>query len=88
MAFQLLGEGLVDVLATDFHGRPQYDLYLGDVSERLRKAGADEQLHLLTSINPHRIMGDEEPEIVPPLPTSGGFWGKVRDLFNVSSFPG
>jgi hypothetical protein len=83
-----LGDGLVDVLATDFHGRPQYDIYLEDVSERLRKAGADEQLFLLTSINPHRILGDEEPEIVPPLPMSSGFWGKVRTLFDVSSFHG
>lgn len=88
MAFQLLRNGLVDVLATDFHGRPHYDLYLDDVSERLRKVGADEQLHLLTSVNPHRIIDDEEPEIVPPLPTSGGFWGKVRELFNVSPSAG
>lgn len=84
-AFQLLRDGLVDVLATDFHGRPQYDLYIEPVSERLRKAGADEQLLLLTSTNPHHIIRDEETEIVPPLPASGGLWGKMKDLFNVGS---
>lgn len=83
IAFQLLRDGLVDVLATDFHGRPQYDLYIDPVSERLRKAGADEQLLLLTSTNPHHIIRDEDTEIVPPLPPSGGLLGKVKDLFNV-----
>lgn len=87
-ALRLLREGLVDLLATDFHGRAHLDLHLQPVTDRLRKAGAYEQLLLLTSTNPHRIIRDEEPEIVPPLPSEGGFWGRVRDLFHVGSFPG
>jgi protein-tyrosine phosphatase len=83
VAFQLLRDGLVDVLATDFHGRPQYEIHIDTVSERLRKAGADEQLLLLTSTNPHRIIRDEETEIVPPMPVAGGLWGRLKDLFNV-----
>jgi protein-tyrosine phosphatase len=87
-AFQLLKEGLVDVLATDFHGRPHLELYLEPVAQRLQKAGADEQLLLLTSTNPHRMLEDQEPEIVPPLPTEGGFWGRIRELFHVNAFIG
>ncbi|HZD03880.1 MAG TPA: CpsB/CapC family capsule biosynthesis tyrosine phosphatase [Longimicrobiales bacterium] len=84
-ALRLLREGLVDVLATDFHGRPHLNLHLEPVSDRLRDVGADEQLLLLTSTNPHRIVRNQEPELVPPLPSDGGFWGRVRDLFHVSS---
>lgn len=87
-ALRLLREGLVDVLATDFHGRPHLELHLEPVAERFRRLDAHEHLALLTSTNPRRILEDEEPLIVPPLPADAGFWGRVRDLFQMSIHPG
>lgn len=87
-ALRLLREGLVDVLATDFHGRPQLELFLEPVAERLRRLGAHEHLTLLTSTNPHRILDDQVPLIVPPLPAEGGLWGRVKELFQMSGQPG
>lgn len=87
-ALRLLREGLVDVLATDFHGRPQLELFLAPVAERLRRLGAHEHLTLLTATNPHRILNDEEPLRVPPLPAEGGLWGRVRELFQTGIHSG
>lgn len=87
-ALRLLREGLVDVLATDFHGRPHLELYLGPVTERFRRLDAEEHLSLLTATNPQRIMEDEEPLVVPPLPSEGGLWGRVRELFQTGTYPG
>lgn len=84
-AFGLLRAGLVDVLATDFHGRPHLELHISEARERFEALGALEHFELLASVNPERLVGDLEPLVVPELPAQAGFWGRVRELFQMRS---
>jgi len=84
-AFRLLRAGLVDVLATDFHGRPHLELYIEEARQRFEALGALEHFELLASINPERLVRDLEPLEVPALPVQAGFWGRVRELFQMRS---
>jgi len=81
-AWALLREGLVDYLSTDFHGRPELQLYVDEVTAKLEAAGASEQLHILSVTNPVRLFQDEAPISAPRLPHGRGIWGRVRGLFN------
>lgn len=85
VAFGLLRRGWVDYLATDFHGRPDLELYKDEAHRELEDLGAGEQLHTLTVTNPGRVFIDEEPLPVGPLPSERGFWDRVRDIFQMGS---
>ena len=85
IAFRLLRAGFVDVLATDFHGRPHLDLYIEEARGRFEALGALEHFELLASVNPARLVRDLEPLAVPELPAPSGFWGRVKGLFQMRS---
>ena len=84
-AFRLLRAGLVDVLSSDFHGRPHLELHIEEVADRFEALGAYEHFELLTSVNPFRVARDLELLAVPELPAETGFWGRIRELFQVGS---
>ena len=67
LILRLLEEGLLDYLSSDFHGRPEYVLYLGRGVDELQRRGGDGQLDLLAKVNPARLFRGERPLPVPPL---------------------
>ncbi|MDX1566897.1 MAG: CpsB/CapC family capsule biosynthesis tyrosine phosphatase [Longimicrobiales bacterium] len=83
-AFQLLERGWIDYLSTDFHGRPNLELYLDEAREILEEAGADEQFSLLAETNPARLLRDEEPISVPGIERESGIWKRLRRLFGLN----
>lgn len=76
LARAMLGEGLIDILASDNHGDSRS---LASACAWLEERGADEQITLLTSANAERLLADEEMIAVPPLRTS--FMNRVKRLF-------
>jgi len=79
-AFRLLRRGWIDYLATDFHGRPHLKLYKREAFEILEGLGAEDVLEVLTVTNPARILADEQPIPVDPLPDDRGFWARLKGL--------
>src|SRR5690606_30987158 len=67
LAWQLLAEGLIDLISTDHHAdaRP---VSPAEVGRRLTGRGAAEQAPLLLSENPHRILSDRDALPVPRWP--------------------
>lgn len=78
LARELLALGLIDILASDNHGDHRT---LATAYEWLVEHGASEQLELLTQGNAERVLDDEDPMPVPPLPSMNGAFAKLRKLF-------
>jgi protein-tyrosine phosphatase len=81
-AMTLLERGWVDLMATDFHGRPHLPVYLDQAQEAFEVFGGGVQFDFLVRQNPARIVRGEEPLAVPPLSIRKGLWKKVRELLN------
>lgn len=80
-AFRLLERGWVDYLASDFHGRPNLELYLDRAREVLEDQGGAEHFRLLARSNPERLLQEEEPLPVPPLELERTFWERIKEFF-------
>jgi protein-tyrosine phosphatase len=78
IAYRLLRRGWADYLASDFHGHARLKLYKDEAWAVLQELGADEALNYLCRTNPGRILEDEPPLQVPPLPAERGFWARLR----------
>ncbi len=72
----MLGEGLIDVLASDNHGDHRS---LGLAREWLLEKGGKDQVELLTTTNAGLVLDDEDPLPVPPL--RPGLVDKFKRLF-------
>ena len=79
-AFRLLRRGWADYLASDFHGHVKLKLYKTEAWDALEALGAEEALGYLCRTNPGRVLTDEPPLAVPPLPAERGFWARVRGM--------
>jgi protein-tyrosine phosphatase len=66
LAWRMLRRGLVDYVASDHHARGS--LYLEPCREELERAGGAEQAELLLRVNAERLLADQAPFPVPPLP--------------------
>ena len=51
-----------------------------DAWAALEELGAEETLVYLCRTNPGRVLDDEAPLPVPPLPVERGFWAKLRGM--------
>lgn len=80
ISYRLLRRGWADYLASDFHGHAQLKLYKSEAWAVLHELGADEALSYLCRINPGRILDDETPLQVPPLPAERGFWTRLKGI--------
>ncbi len=76
LARAMLGQGLIDILASDNHGDQRS---LASARAWLHERGAAEHADLLTRANAARVLGDEDPLPVPPL--SMGLVGRLKRLF-------
>lgn len=70
VAFRLLEAGLVDYLASDFHGQSNLKIYKSEAWAALRVRGAEEALHVLCRSNPARLLDDLEPLPAASVPRS------------------
>lgn len=75
-AWSLLGQGMADFVASDYHGRGT--LHLGPCREVLARAGGETQARLLMDDNPARLLAGEAPLPVPPLRRRRrSVWGRL-----------
>lgn len=65
-ASRLLARGWVDYLGSDYHARGR--LRLSEYHAAISSPGGHEQAELLTVTNPARVLADERPLPVAPLP--------------------
>jgi tyrosine-protein phosphatase YwqE len=75
---ELIEAGLVDLFSSDNHGDSRS---LATARDWLTEVATPEHVELLTRGNARRLL-DGQPLIpVPPLPTGGGLWTRLRELF-------
>jgi protein-tyrosine phosphatase len=80
-ALQMLSRGWVDVIGSDYHARNgRRPLQLGAAYEELLRSGGEEQASLLFSLNPARLLDDQETLEVPPLILRSGIWDRLRRI--------
>lgn len=84
-AFWLLERGWVDLLSTDFHGRPDQPLLVAEAREALEDVGGEEVFRVLAQENPGRILEDRELLPVPPLVVERGLWGRLLGVFGAEA---
>lgn len=79
LARQLLEAGLVDCLSSDNHADARS---LAAARDWLLDVGAEEQAHLLTHVNAERLLANQTPIPVQPIPrVSDGMLGRLKSLF-------
>jgi len=81
-ALKLLERGWVDLLSSDFHGRPGLSPDLEEARQVLAELGGEEQFEILAGVNTLRVFRDQDPDPVPPLAVERGIWEKVRSFFS------
>ena len=67
MIHRLLQAGLLDYLSSDFHARPEYELFISGGLAELEELGAEDSAQILGAINPGRLFQGEPPLPVPPV---------------------
>jgi len=80
-AFTLLERGWVDLMASDYHGRPHLAPFLVEAREQLSEVGGGGQFGLLAGVNPSRVLRGDDPLPVPPLRKTPGPWERLRNVF-------
>jgi len=78
-ALRILRKGYADYMASDFHGHARLKLYKREAWSALEELGAQESLEFLCRTNPARILTDELPLPVPPVPAERSFWARLKD---------
>ncbi|MDX1493492.1 MAG: CpsB/CapC family capsule biosynthesis tyrosine phosphatase [Longimicrobiales bacterium] len=87
IALQLLEAGVVDYLASDFHGKAGLKIYKEAAWEVLESRDASETLDLLCRVNPGRILEDLEPVPVPALPPPSKFFDRLKGIMRQHTRP-
>lgn len=80
VALRLLRQGWVDYLASDFHGHTSLKIYQKEIWAELVRRGALDVAEMLCRTNPARLIDDQEPLAVPPLPHEPGFFTRLRGI--------
>lgn len=76
-AMRLLEGGWIDVLSSDFHGRPHLSTFVPEIRAWFAEREFDEVFELLTVTNPARILADEHPDAVPSVTVERGLWDRI-----------
>lgn len=77
LARRLLAEGMIDCLASDNHGDRRS---LAAAHMWLEELGAEEHAMMLTRANAARVLANQPPIPVPPLPLGRGVFRRLREL--------
>lgn len=79
MAVLLLERGWADYISSDYHARGETGI--AGYREVLSRMGADPQAEVLMRTNPVRMLNDEPPVPVPPLPARRRLWDRIAAAF-------
>jgi protein-tyrosine phosphatase len=82
LALAMLEAGVVDCISSDNHGDARSLVYARDW---LEARGAREQARLLTHTNGARILADEAPLPVAPIPSPSGIISRLKRVFRGES---
>jgi protein-tyrosine phosphatase len=74
----MLEHGFIDILASDNHGD---DRSLAVARDWLLERGGEAQVDLLTHVNAERVLSNEDPVPVPPIPAQG-LLGAIKRIFH------
>ncbi len=74
----LVEEGMVDLFSSDNHGDSRS---LATARDWLLEVSTPQHAELLTRTNARRLLDGQPVLPVPPLPKSGGIFGRLRELF-------
>jgi protein-tyrosine phosphatase len=77
-ALRILRKGYADYMASDFHGHARIKLYKREAWSALEELGAQDALGYLCRTNPARILTDELPLPVPPVPVERSLWARLK----------
>lgn len=80
IALQLLEAGLVDYMASDFHGKSGLKIYKEEAWEVLQERDGGEALDFMCRVNPDRILHNLDPVPVPALPPSSRLFDRIRGI--------
>jgi len=80
-ALTFLERGWVDLLSSDFHGKPHLPLFMTRARELLSELEGEEQFDTLARVNTARVLRGEDTLPVQPLALKQGVWERVRSLF-------
>jgi len=78
VAYRLLRRGWADYMASDFHGHASMPLYYEEARGALEELRGHELMEYLCSVNPSRMLADEEPLPPPPLVGVPSLWSKMK----------
>jgi protein-tyrosine phosphatase len=84
-ALQLLRQGWVDYMASDFHGHPTIDIYLDEALREFHYREAIATAEILCRANPARLLENLEPLPVPSLPSDPGFLTRLGRILKSTS---
>lgn len=76
-ALRLLQAGVADYLSSDHHPRPGGSFQLEASWDVFRELDAEESFLTLTRTNPHRLMEDQEPLVVPGFAPRKGILARI-----------
>lgn len=82
MSRALVEEGLVDMFASDNHGDSRS---LATARDWLLEVATPQHADLLTRTNARRLLDGQTTLAIPPLSSSGGIFGRLREMFTSRS---
>ena len=80
VAWRIVGLGLVDYLASDFHGQSRLKIYKKEAWAELEERDGHEALDLLCRVNPSRVLEDLEPLPVPAVSAPSVLLQRLRGI--------
>lgn len=82
--FRLMQRGIVDYMASDFHGQSKLKIYKREAWEVLRGRGGEEILKTLCQVNPGRLLEDLDPLPAPALGGGARILDRIRDVIRLN----
>lgn len=80
VAWRIVGLGLADYLASDFHGQSRLKIYKKEAWAELEERGGHDALDLLCRVNPSRVFENLDPMPVPSVSAPSVLLQRLRGI--------
>lgn len=80
VAYRLMEAGLVDYMASDFHGHSSLKVYKKEAWAAIEERDGAGSLECLCKTNPSRLLEDLEPVPAPAIGPAPGLLNRLRDM--------